>query len=118
MDTNMRMARVRHAAGQYRRYVRLPADNERPGRHGSYGSLLFDPRWREKRAAVLERDGYKCAVCGGTEDLHVHHRQYHYRLDLGKFSAPWEYEDRLLLTICSSCHQRGHNLYKVPIVYI
>lgn len=41
--------------------------------HGSYRELLFDERWREKRMHILERDGYKCTICGSEKNLVVHH---------------------------------------------
>ena len=44
--------------------------------HGSYGGLLFDPRWRSKRAIILDRDFHCCVVCHSAINLQVHHRQY------------------------------------------
>ena len=86
--------------------------------HGSYGFLLFDPRWKAKRLEILERDMKRCVICKSENNLQVHHRQYHFSTILNSFKNPWEYENRLLITICESCHQKGHRLYKVPVKQI
>jgi 5-methylcytosine-specific restriction endonuclease McrA len=83
--------------------------------HGSYKVALFDPRWKEKRKVILERDEEKCVICKSEESLQVHHRQYHFSKSLNAFREPWEYTDNLLITLCESCHQRGHRLYDVPV---
>jgi 5-methylcytosine-specific restriction endonuclease McrA len=88
------------------------------GAHGTYGALLFDKRWREKRVNILERDKNTCRVCNDGENLEVHHRQYHFLNKLRTFKKPWEYSDELLVTLCKRCHQKGHQLYTVPIKYI
>ena len=82
--------------------------------HGSYRELLFDVRWKQKRARILERDGYKCIVCGATEDLTVHHKQYHVDQQ-GRKHVPWDYEDKYLVTLCSVCHRNGHSKFNVPV---
>jgi len=56
-------------------------------------------RWR---GYVLERDGYKCVLCGSGEVLEAHH--------INRWiDAPL---DRLKkangVTLCRSCHQREH----------
>lgn len=86
--------------------------------HGAYGALLFDPRWRKKRALILERDKHKCLNCGSRESLQVHHRQYHYKLRTQTYKAPWDYPNKLLISLCEECHKRGHQLYKVPTLVI
>lgn len=84
-----------------------------------YGSKLFDPRWKEKRKIILERDGYKCTICGTSEGkLQVHHKQYHFIRRLQRHVDPWDYEEKLMVTLCESCHNRGHNKFKVPIKYL
>ncbi|MBE6331995.1 MAG: HNH endonuclease [Bacteroidales bacterium] len=82
--------------------------------HGSYKDLLFDVRWKRKRARILDRDGYKCVVCGSTENLTVHHKQYHVDKD-GRKHVPWDYDDKYLVTLCNVCHRRGHAMYNVPV---
>lgn len=62
-------------------------------------------KWRkqlkpETRQAVLERDGFCCAHCGDTEQLHIHHR-----LPRSKGGS-----DELpnLVTLCAQCHVNEH----------
>jgi 5-methylcytosine-specific restriction endonuclease McrA len=86
--------------------------------HGSYGSLLFDPRWRSKRLKIITRDNGRCVICKGDEELLVHHRQYQFVKDSNAFKMPWDYADHLLITLCKSCHQRGHSKYKVPTLIL
>lgn len=86
--------------------------------HGTYAETLFDPRWKTRRKQILERDQYKCVLCGSTESLHVHHRQYHFIERLQKFKDPWEYDGANLITLCEKCHTKGHTLYNIPTKYI
>lgn len=81
----------------------------------TYQKLLADPRWKERSRQVMERDGFKCRNCGNIDSLQVHHRQYHFRVIAGIHAEPWNYEDKYLITLCSSCHESGHRLYKVPV---
>lgn len=83
--------------------------------HGYYKELLFDKRWMEKRAQIIQRDGYKCIICGSDNHLVVHHKQYHIHRGTRIKYAPWEYDDRYLVTLCEKCHTKGHQLYDVPI---
>jgi 5-methylcytosine-specific restriction endonuclease McrA len=82
--------------------------------HGSYGALNLHPKWKAKRAEILKRDGYKCANCSRTEDLEIHHRRYVYSIARRAYLNPWEYFDEELLTLCRTCHQKGHRMYEVP----
>lgn len=86
--------------------------------HGTYGALLFDERWRMRRAQIIDRDNHSCVICHSEESLQVHHRQYHFIKATQQFKAPWDYEDYLLVTLCEKCHSRGHSKYKVPNVYL
>ena len=64
-----------------------------------YSDKLKDPRWQKKRLEILERDKWICQSCGDDKStLHVHHRRYFPGKD------PWDYEDRLLVALCESCH--------------
>lgn len=86
--------------------------------HGSYGALLFDSRWKSKRADIISRDKGCCIICHAQEELLVHHRQYHFIKAENAFKMPWDYPEHLLITLCKNCHQRGHSKFKVPTLYI
>lgn len=64
-----------------------------------YREKLQDPRWQKKRLGILERDGFKCALCGDTETtLHVHHKHYN-------GCDPWNIHEDALVTLCVTCHE-------------
>jgi len=86
--------------------------------HGTYGGLLFDPRWKAKRAEIVNRDGGCCIICKSNEELQVHHRQYQYIKQANSFKMPWDYPDHLLITLCKNCHTRGHSKFKIPVLII
>lgn len=86
--------------------------------HGSYGALLFHPRWKSKRKEILARDKHRCTHCKSDKSLQIHHRQYHFIVSQQRFRLPWEYPDHLLITLCESCHNRGHNKYNVPTINV
>lgn len=86
--------------------------------HGSYGALLFKPEWKAKREEILNRDNYSCVICKINNNLQVHHRQYHFVIQKNQFKLPWQYPENLLVTLCESCHKKGHRKFKVPTIYI
>ncbi len=94
------------------------APNIQTPAHGSYGALMFTKEWRKKRQEILERDGHTCVVCSVQAGLQVHHRQYHFVVRQNQFKLPWDYPEHLLITLCESCHKRGHNKFKVPTINI
>ncbi|MFN3999684.1 HNH endonuclease [Algoriphagus sp.] len=81
----------------------------------AYQEALLDRRWRELREAILDRDRHQCRSCGSQTSLHVHHRQYHRIKTTGIWIKPWEYPEYLLITLCHSCHQTGHQQFSIPI---
>jgi 5-methylcytosine-specific restriction endonuclease McrA len=87
-------------------------------KHGSYGALLFREEWKRKRKEILERDNNKCVICDSTQNIVVHHRQYVFIKERQSFKDPWDYDNSLLITLCRSCHQRGHTKFEVPIIYL
>lgn len=84
----------------------------------NYLAELQNPLWQKKREQILKRDGYKCRNCGSTEHLHIHHTQYHFYKITGYKKEPWDYDNKYLITLCKTCHEEGHRLYKVPMKYI
>lgn len=80
----------------------------------SYIEQLSDSRWKAKREEIIERDHGKCVNCGQTENLQVHHKQYHINKWTGMHYNPWEYENKYLVTLCEKCHEWGHQHYKIP----
>ena len=65
----------------------------------------YGPAYYELRPAVLERDGYRCVLCEAGSRLHVHHLDY----DKG------HNEEGNLVTLCATCHMRGHRAEAWPI---
>lgn len=82
--------------------------------NSNYNILLKNPKWFEKRKIILERDNNKCFNCGSSEDLQVHHRQYHISKRIRNFILPWNYPNKYLITLCEKCHKMGHLKYIVP----
>ena len=65
----------------------------------SYSEKLKDPRWQQKRLKVLERDNWRCKLCGDKKTtLNVHHIFY-----LPK-TEPWNVPLGCLITVCENCH--------------
>jgi 5-methylcytosine-specific restriction endonuclease McrA len=80
-----------------------------------YQENLEDPRWKRLKNQIQARDRNCCRVCGEKSGLQVHHRQYHRKKVTGEWLKPWEYHPFLLLTLCSSCHSKGHQEFSIPI---
>lgn len=74
-------------------------------RRSAYSEKLRDPRWQKMRLKVMERDEFRCVICGDdASTLNVHHRWY----EGGR--EPWDYPVESLVTLCESCHeQEGNN---------
>jgi len=67
----------------------------------------LDPkRYRALRKQVLERDGWRCQLCGSLTNLQVHHRRFRSRL--GDDTA------ENLITLCVDCHRAEHEYHNRP----
>jgi hypothetical protein len=77
----------------------------------NYVELLKNPLWKEKRKAILFRDGKKCTVCGKKTTLEIHHTFYY-----KDYPAPWCYPNDSLLTVCRECHRQWHEYNENVIV--
>lgn len=68
-----------------------------------YDQYLSSDAWKHKRGTVLKRDRHRCAGCGSTAELHVHHCTY----------ERFGHEPlRDLITLCESCHKAVHRLHR------
>jgi 5-methylcytosine-specific restriction endonuclease McrA len=56
--------------------------------------------YRELRGQVLERDGWRCQLCGSMSTVEVHHLRFR--------SRGGEDCDENLITICQPCHEAIH----------
>lgn len=71
-----------------------------------YAVYLRSPHWQRMREAALRRAAYRCQVCNGGKDLHVHHRTYE--------RCPGEERAADLTVLCADCHARYHDKVRTP----
>lgn len=67
-----------------------------------FEDFYLSDEWRDMRADIIERDGFRCRVCVKTEKLRVHHiipRKYRYiaGIDIDHPSN--------LITLCNKHHE-------------
>ena len=67
-----------------------------------YNDYLKSKEWYAKRGERLFIDNYRCAMCGTTHHLHVHHKTY---INLKNENVQDD-----LITVCNRCHEKIHNL--------
>jgi len=68
----------------------------------TYLEQLRDPRWQKRRLEILERDEFQCQNCGSEDsELQIHHLAYRQN------TAPWDYENNELITLCKDCHSEN-----------
>lgn len=67
----------------------------------------YDPKEREWRIKVFERDKYTCQRCGnsGRSDLNAHHKDAHH------WCVDRRYDETNGVTLCESCHKDFHQEY-------
>ena len=68
----------------------------------NYLEYLTSKEWKEVRELALKRAGYKCQICGSTQNLDVHHNTYDH---LGNETE--HLED--LVVLCAEHHQLYHD---------
>lgn len=64
-----------------------------------YDKYIKSNQWAGKRKEVIRNRGGKCEVCGGAENLQVHHKTYA-RLGREKMKD--------LRLLCGGCHRNEH----------
>lgn len=63
----------------------------------TYAEKLKDPRWQKKRLEILNRDNWRCRLCGDMgATLHIHHLKYN--------KNPWDSDSDDLICYCKHCH--------------
>ena len=70
-----------------------------------YTDYLKSPEWKKIRNSVLERDNFRCAVCGSTDGLNIHHITYE-----NIFNEQENLSD--LVTLCRKCHETIHSPHR------
>lgn len=63
------------------------------------GRLVPDS-YRKLHRQILQRDGWRCQMCGSMQRLEVHHVQF--RSHSGSDS------EQNLITLCAECHAQMH----------
>ena len=61
---------------------------------------LDHDRYAVLHRQILERDNWRCQVCGSMQGLQVHHLQFR--------SHAGDDDERNLITLCNACHQDIH----------
>lgn len=61
---------------------------------------LSSESYCELHRLVLERDGWRCQICGSSQHLQVHHLKFR--------SQSGGDEEQNLITVCTECHGRIH----------
>ena len=73
----------------------------------NYSEQIKHPKWQKKRLEIMKRDRFTCKLCGDKEtQLHIHHKEYINGND------PWDYDNKLLITLCEDCHTEIENIKK------
>jgi 5-methylcytosine-specific restriction endonuclease McrA len=62
---------------------------------------LDSESYRKLHRQVLERDGWRCQICGSMQQLQVHHLKFR--------SQSGGDEEQNLITLCAECHLRIHS---------
>lgn len=76
----------------------------------NYKQQLRSKNWKDKRLFILERDNFCCVKCNSKDNLQVHHTLYI------KGRKAWEYNNKHLITVCSSCHLEIHQTEIIKVI--
>lgn len=72
-------------------------------RQVQYREYIFSEAWAKKRAMFWSRHPRRCARCGSTVKLHVHHMTYE-RFKKERMSD--------LIGLCQRCHRLVHRVHR------
>jgi 5-methylcytosine-specific restriction endonuclease McrA len=65
---------------------------------------LDSESYKQLCRGVLQRDGWRCQLCGGMANLQIHHKEF--RSHCGDDSEP------NMVTVCAECHSALHRRRK------
>ena len=71
-----------------------------------YEDFLNTMYWRIIRGYKIRKAGRKCSLCGGTEDLRVHHARY----DRHGLEHLYDVSMHDLIVLCKDCHHKFHDI--------
>ena len=77
-----------------KRYVSSIRDKQEGLFYKRYSDYMSSDEWRNTRMPILERDSYKCRICGSNAE-EVHHLTY------AHFEKEFDFE---LVSLCKHCH--------------
>jgi len=63
-------------------------------------------KWKETKEKVIKRDGYRCVICGQSDDLAVHH------INDASYHPNQRYLIDNCVTLCRECHTNFHTNFK------
>jgi 5-methylcytosine-specific restriction endonuclease McrA len=64
--------------------------------------IRLDPKsYRGLYRQILQRDGWRCQICGSMRNLQVHHMKFR--------SQSGDDSEANLITLCAGCHTRLHH---------
>jgi len=67
----------------------------------SYDHYLQSDEWKKLKETVLVRDNYKCAICGTSKNLNIHHITYERLYNENSID---------LVTLCKYHHSKLHKI--------
>ena len=75
------------------------------------------PEWRAKRAAILNRDNYKCQMCGESA-TQIHHINYKDENWHKVGNEIWRSPKSYLVSLCATCHKKFKITYCYDAIFI
>lgn len=91
--------RCQHKKRKFKKYKSYPGDKNMP-----YHEQLCDKRWHEFRLYVIRLKNNSCELCGSSDRLNVHHKEY------VKGKMAWDYKMKEVMLLCRECHKKMHGI--------
>lgn len=75
----------------------------------SYSDFLKTPYWKAIADETKRMAGYKCKLCGKSENLSTHHRTY----DIHGKEHIYNVMKNDLIVLCDNCHKKFHDIINI-----